>query len=170
MKKSYKTSKADRDRSSKRYYKNRLAILQKNKENYSTNKEIILKRCKKYREQNKDLIRKRKRTLKQRFSNARYLGRLYHLWDIDYDQYVELIEQNCYYCGVSLKEESGIGLDRIRNKFDYTTDNVVPCCKVCNRIRSDIFTTQEMLHIGSIINDIRCQRESQHFPLGELRV
>ena len=58
-------------------------------------------------------------------------------------QFEKLTQQNCYYCGI---EPSNIikrkwtngeyiynGLDRVDNAKGYIIDNVVPCCKICNR-------------------------------------
>lgn len=38
----------------------------------------------------------------------------------------------CSYCGSEIKT---IGLDRLDNDLGYTIENVVSCCKVCNRMK-----------------------------------
>lgn len=53
-----------------------------------------------------------------------------HSFLIPPSEYMALIEQPCRYCQGTVG--NGIGLDRIRNKNPYTTDNVVPCCGPCN--------------------------------------
>jgi len=63
-------------------------------------------------------------------------------WKLTEEQFKELAQQDCYYCGakpsniLDRKDCSGRyiynGLDRIDNTKGYTIDNVVPCCKVCN--------------------------------------
>lgn len=63
-----------------------------------------------------------------------------------------LTQMNCHYCGSvpsrlkRVKSGNGHyvynGLDRIDNKKGYTLENVVPCCKTCNRAK-DIMTVAE---------------------------
>lgn len=57
-----------------------------------------------------------------------------------------LYKSSCYYCGIEPKQtfrsqsngEPFIynGIDRVDNTKGYTTDNVVPCCKPCNLVKS----------------------------------
>lgn len=67
------------------------------------------------------------------------------------DELTELWAGNCYYCGVEPRNimkaitKQGVeevfiysGLDRLDNTLGYETGNVVPCCKVCNRAKSDM--------------------------------
>lgn len=68
------------------------------------------------------------------------------------DEELDLIwSQNCYYCDeppsnrmVAVrpdgKEEVFVysGIDRINSSVGYVPDNVRPCCKVCNRAKSDL--------------------------------
>lgn len=66
-------------------------------------------------------------------------------WTIEREEFKILIYQNCEYCG---QEPSNIqqrislngpifynGIDRINNKMGYVKGNIVPCCKVCNRLK-----------------------------------
>jgi 5-methylcytosine-specific restriction endonuclease McrA len=76
--------------------------------------------------------------------------------DITIEKFIELIKQECYYCGSkdsnslkdNLKSKSYRlkfnGLDRINNTKGYEIDNVVPCCKYCNRSKSTL-TVQEFI-------------------------
>jgi hypothetical protein len=142
------------------YYKrNKDTILKKKKVFYKKNKKRLLKEMAVYRNRNKDNINKKRRVPNYRYSEAKSLASRYHVWDITKEDYICLIVQGCYYCENSLLNETGIGLDRIRNDKDYTTDNVVPCCGTCNRIRSNVFTTQEMLELGKCIKRIRDERD-----------
>lgn len=61
----------------------------------------------------------------------------------------------CYYCN-----EKTIGwLDRRDNSRGYEPDNVVPCCRICNKMKSDLsekqFYNQIKLIIKNIDNRIR---------------
>lgn len=70
---------------------------------------------------------------------------------ISFDDFCNIIEQNCYYCGTSkssyLKDRSTVevlyynGLDRIDSNLGYRKNNVVPACKVCNIAKAEM--TQE---------------------------
>lgn len=84
----------------------------------------------------RELLRKYKQTARQRG----------HIFDLTEEQFAELTQQNCYYCGANpnniQKTRTGYheervysGLDRVDNNKGYTMDNVVPCCIHCNRAK-----------------------------------
>jgi len=58
------------------------------------------------------------------------------------EEYFDLVKQNCYYCG-ELQDKGFNGIDRKDSTKDYTKDNTVSCCYVCNFIKGcltdDIF-------------------------------
>ena len=69
-------------------------------------------------------------------------------WDLTEEQFAELTQQDCYYCGAkpanifNQKGSNGEyiynGLDRVDNSKGYTMDNVVPCCKICNIAKNNM--------------------------------
>lgn len=70
---------------------------------------------------------------------------------------IEWFEENiekppCFYCETT---EDPRGADRINNNEGHTRDNVVPCCKVCNKVRNNLFTVEEMKLLGQTIKQIR---------------
>lgn len=58
--------------------------------------------------------------------------------------------QPCTYCGTT---ERPIGADRIDNDKGHTQDNCIPCCKICNKVRNNIFTVEEMKKLGKVISE-----------------
>ena len=61
---------------------------------------------------------------------------------------------NCFYCndkpGNRLKNKSFQGLDRVNNAIGYEIENVVPCCKICNRAKSSMSLEQWKLWLARV--------------------
>lgn len=66
------------------------------------------------------------------------------------EQYWTLVSSTCYYDGAPLPSLS-YGLDRLDPKVGYTLANSVPCCALCNALKSDRFTAEEMLVIAEAV-------------------
>lgn len=64
----------------------------------------------------------------------------------------------CYYCGL---KDPKMGLDRLDNALGHTKENCVPCCTICNRVRLDVFSPEEMKEIGAVIRKIKQSRPIQ---------
>lgn len=47
---------------------------------------------------------------------------------LDRSEFERLLHLPCLYCGVS----GPVGLDRVDNCVGYESQNVVPCCRICN--------------------------------------
>jgi hypothetical protein len=72
--------------------------------------------------------------------------------DLTVDFVLKIISSPCIYCG---ENKENIGCDRADNKLGHTKDNVVPCCHLCNSVKSDKFSKVEMIKIGNIIKEIK---------------
>lgn len=70
-------------------------------------------------------------------------------WELTRSDVEELVKKNCFYCDSkpnNIKKtknsiENGLvysGIDRIDNSKNYTKENSVPCCKICNYAKSDM--------------------------------
>jgi len=71
-------------------------------------------------------------------------------WILSREQVKEIIKKDCLYCGSpptnkkktkNSIEDKGLlysGIDRIDSSKDYTEDNCVPCCRVCNYAKSNM--------------------------------
>jgi hypothetical protein len=70
-------------------------------------------------------------------------------FELTKEEFKDIITSNCYYCGSKPEIRKWIfnifkketkptnGLDKIDPTGHYTADNVVPCCPMCNFIKSD---------------------------------
>lgn len=83
-----------------------------------------------------------------------------HLKVLSYKQFLKFTTiLNCHYCKSPItwakyypnKNGSGYNLDRKNNKKGYTVNNCVVCCKRCNAGKSNIFTYEQWLQIGKLI-------------------
>ena len=70
-------------------------------------------------------------------------------FNLSFDDVINLIFQNCYYCGnsPSLYENKRdlkslniprVGIDRKDNNIGYELNNCIPCCKSCNRMKLNL--------------------------------
>lgn len=72
-------------------------------------------------------------------------------FDLTKEQYNDMITSKCHYCGcepnmtyhyqsdyIDYSQFKYNGVDRVDNTIGYTTDNSVPCCKICNNAKSTL--------------------------------
>lgn len=70
------------------------------------------------------------------------------------DFVADIVSKNCHYCGTppsnfmrtknSIKGLPFNGIDRVDSIKNYTEDNVVPCCKICNNAKLN-YSAKEFL-------------------------
>lgn len=70
------------------------------------------------------------------------------IFDLSFELFLKISQQNCHYCGLKPSNRQSAtgnngdfiysGLDRKDNSKGYTLDNVVPCCKICNRAKNNL--------------------------------
>jgi len=65
-----------------------------------------------------------------------------------------IIDKPCFYC----EDTYRTGCERLDNTKGHTIENCVPCCSVCNTVRSDIFTISEMKELGLKIKELKTRR------------
>ena len=58
-------------------------------------------------------------------------------FDLEFDDFCNIINTNCYYCGV-LQEQGFNGIDRKESNKHYSLDNSVSCCQICNYIKGSL--------------------------------
>lgn len=86
--------------------------------------------------------------------NARRRG---IVWQLSRDQFTCLTSKPCEYCGGKLSD-TGCGLDRMDNNIGYVISNVVPCCRQCNNTKSNFWTHNEMVEIGTVMRLLLSRR------------
>lgn len=70
-------------------------------------------------------------------------------FNVTYEEFMSLVQAPCIYCGgtktsyfnpVTKHDEKFLytGIDRINSSIGYITENIQPCCKICNRAKSDM--------------------------------
>lgn len=79
-------------------------------------------------------------------ANMAYM-RHYNNGDISLDEFIEMSQKPCYYCGagpsnILVKKATGAvfcynGLDRLDNQGPHNKSNCVACCWTCNERKSD---------------------------------
>lgn len=81
-------------------------------------------------------------------------------FDISDETFERLIFSACHYCGKppynETKRTSGTnitytGIDRVDNSKPYTEHNTVPCCKLCNSMKSNLSEVEFLLHIERLV-------------------
>ena len=53
-------------------------------------------------------------------------------FELSEQQAITMLHSNCYYCD----KPNADGIDRIDSTKNYTVDNCVPCCGICNRMKN----------------------------------
>jgi hypothetical protein len=93
--------------------------------------------------------------------------------ELSFEEWKKIVQQNCYYCGSdpynkryaysSKRYNKGIeqdnieifnGVDRIDSSKGYIKENVVSCCVMCNRMKSDFNQQAFFKQIKLIYNNI----------------
>ena len=110
--------------------------------------------------------------LKQGLANMREMIRGYRNgakrrgleYNLTEEQFFELTQQNCYYCGAKPNNVSNFkgyngtyiynGIDRKNNDLGYTIENSVPCCKLCNYKKSDMTLQDFQNWIRRVYNNV----------------
>lgn len=112
-----------------------------------------------YKKSHPGWIQKYMRTSHGRYNSLKTSARDRNLeLNIKETDFVALIEKPCHYCGASLGGFTGSGLDRLDNSKGYVYGNVVPCCKYCNRVRSNVLTPDEMLAAMAAVKRVRLEK------------
>jgi hypothetical protein len=93
------------------------------------------------------------------------------IWDISDIEFDVITKRDCFYCGSKPSNEYAAnrktgsfvynGIDRVDNTRGYETDNVVPCCKVCNRAKSAMSQEDFLDWIKRVVQHSEDSRQSR---------
>ena len=75
-------------------------------------------------------------------------------FDLDLDQFDNITQQKCVYCGNYSGEYNKIpfsGIDRINSDIGYIKGNIVPCCDTCNKMKGVLTIDRWLNHMQSIL-------------------
>lgn len=150
----HKEEKAARD---KRYaQEHKEQIQQYQKEYRDEHKLSSAEYQRQYRIKNKDRLDEYKKSPHVRYTvyqrNAKNKNRNF---DLSEDDFIEISNQPCVYCGEYSDTYNGEpfnGIDRIDSNLGYFIDNCVPCCATCNRMKMDLDVDDWMGKMKQIIN------------------
>lgn len=113
-------------------------------------------------------IRSVNSVLNSLFSSYKYHAKIRNYeFDLTKEQFEKIIQQNCHYCNkpptqiVANKNHKKIlkynGIDRKNNSLGYVEHNSVPCCGICNDIKGEHLSEQEMLAAMKAVQEYRKQ-------------
>ena len=85
-------------------------------------------------------------------------------FELTKEQFEEITQKDCFYCGAkpnNIRKAYGYngnyiynGIDRVDNTKNYTIDNVVPCCKICNIAKNNLTLQEFKDWIKKVYNNI----------------
>lgn len=114
---------------------------------------------------NRNKIDKEKAAINNLFSRYKNSAKNRKInFNLTKENFTTLVKSNCYFCNsppdkalnVSILTEERIvylnGIDRLNSTENYTTDNVVPCCKKCNYAKGDLSVNEFKEHIQKLIS------------------
>ena len=118
-----------------------------------------LARAKAYmKEYTKEHGPKYEKTPKRRFAATKWQSSKRGLeFSITLEEFISETEKPCVYCNNLLGEKStyASGLDRKNNAIGYITDNICSCCWVCNSIKGEHLSFEEMKEVVKLIIKMR---------------
>ena len=130
-------------------------------QNYrDNNRDKLRKAGKRWRDNNVDKLRNERKSLKRRHSQLKTSSKRRGLECNITEEYYKVLmsEAICHYCHSHIGETSGYALDRVDNLKGYLTDNVVPCCKLCNVMKNNLSEIDFEEHIIKIFNALQLYR------------
>lgn len=123
------------------------------------NKEHLAQKRKEYEENNKEKVRQQRRksrhSLSTRYKKYKREAEERNFdFELTIEEFDEITKSPCFYCGELPEDEFGnqfTGVDRIDSQLGYYKNNCVPCCFICNRMKSNYKLEFWLFHIKTIL-------------------
>lgn len=121
-------------------------------------KELIKQR--QYHKEHPEIAKRyRIKWLEKQRNDPAYIFRIYKRnaalrelqFDVTFDQFVTFWNRPCYYCGTFINT---IGIDRKNNSLGYILSNLVPCCRLCNRLKMAMDINDFINHCKKIVDHV----------------
>jgi hypothetical protein len=110
------------------------------------------------KEYHKKYGKEQERNPKKRLSSIKSQAKKRGLeFNLSLDEFIIEISKPCIYCNNLLGEKSvtASGLDRKDNNKGYVSDNICSCCWICNSIKGEHISFEEMKEVISLILKMR---------------
>ena len=69
-------------------------------------------------------------------------------FSLSFTEFLAFWQNPCYYCKDAI---AVIGIDRINNTLGYSLNNIVPCCRICNRMKLKMTQKAFITHCEKIV-------------------
>ena len=166
--KKYREENKERDK--QRYLQNRDSILAYKKEYAKKNADKIKEKQKVYRETHREELsskqkeRQQKNKQKYYYTKHKLSGRYSTYrsnaikrgipFDLTIEQFDLITSKPCHYCGECdvYEDMTFTGVDRMDSSKGYIFNNCVPCCRICNSMKSDLDLDVFLKKINKIYN------------------
>lgn len=127
------------------------------------NKDYINERSRNYRNSNKEKFQEKKQErehkLKNRYSKYIQGAKCRNIpFELTLEDFDKITSMPCFYCGILPKDKFGnefVGVDRIDSSKGYFLENVIPCCKECNQMKSKYALNEWISQIYKITNHLK---------------
>lgn len=164
----YKQYRLNNKNKAKQYYESNKEKLKqsfkdwyiKNKENkqlynqiwYKNHQEEQIDYHRNYNKMFKQEVADRRLSLGYRYiryiTDAKRRGREFKL---SLEEFKNITNQVCFYCGKFSSDKDFVGIDRINNNVGYILSNSRPCCDRCNYMKQEYSTEEFLSKIKEII-------------------
>ena len=119
--------------------------LQKNAEN-----------AKKWRDNNPEKVIEnniyRNNNINYHYRNYERTAELKNLdFELSFEEFCEIVQEKCYYCGEFSENKKFIGIDRKDQKQGYVIDNCVSSCEMCNMMKNSLTENMFLKRVEHIL-------------------
>lgn len=76
-------------------------------------------------------------------------------FELSLEKFSEITNKDCFFCGKKSPNKLHVGIDRANAEEGYQERNCLPCCTVCNRMKSQMNVEEFFTHIKMIQERIK---------------